>query len=223
MLKGNDNSHASRLPIWLKLAYTAFLAVLVPIYWIDYGPANFLNPCDIVLFAIFFALWLESSLLASLAGVGILLLQTLWVLDFVAHIVGIKLTSITSYMFNPQIPLFARGLSLFHIWMPFLLLFLLLRLGYDRRAFKIWSVISWGLLLIYFFWMPPAGAVLPNINMPFNINAIFGTHSAASKSLMPSWAWLLILMAGVPLLIWGPIHLALKKWVKPPNNPGCGT
>jgi hypothetical protein len=32
----------ARIPLWLKLAYTAFMAVLVPVYWWNYGPTNFL-------------------------------------------------------------------------------------------------------------------------------------------------------------------------------------
>lgn len=39
-----------RLPLWLKLADTAFMAVLVPVYWTQYGPTNFLYFCDVALF-----------------------------------------------------------------------------------------------------------------------------------------------------------------------------
>jgi hypothetical protein len=38
-----------RLPLWLKLAYSAFMAVLVPVYWYYYGPTNFLYFCDVAL------------------------------------------------------------------------------------------------------------------------------------------------------------------------------
>jgi hypothetical protein len=31
---------ARRIPLWLKLAYTAFMAVLVPVYLRDYGPTR---------------------------------------------------------------------------------------------------------------------------------------------------------------------------------------
>ena len=31
-----------RVPLWLKLVYSAFLAVLVPVYLHYYGPTNFL-------------------------------------------------------------------------------------------------------------------------------------------------------------------------------------
>ena len=37
---------ARRIPLWLKLAYTAFMAVLVPVYLRNYGPTNFLYFCD---------------------------------------------------------------------------------------------------------------------------------------------------------------------------------
>jgi len=33
---------AQRIPLWLKVAYTAFVAVLVPVYWYHYTPVNFL-------------------------------------------------------------------------------------------------------------------------------------------------------------------------------------
>ena len=42
---------ASRVPLGLKLAYTAFMAVLVPVYWRYYGPTNFLYFCDVALFS----------------------------------------------------------------------------------------------------------------------------------------------------------------------------
>ncbi len=37
-------------------------------------------------------------------------------------------------MFDRQLAVFTRGLSLFHGWLPFLLVWLLVRLGYDKRA-----------------------------------------------------------------------------------------
>src|SRR5262245_57426001 len=77
-----------RLPLWLKLAYTGFLAILVPVYWRDYGPTNFLYFCDVALFFTLAALWLESPLLASAPLIGIFLPQMLWVADFLAELTG---------------------------------------------------------------------------------------------------------------------------------------
>src|SRR5438477_1220699 len=116
-----------RIPIWLKLAYTAFLAVLVPCYWHAYGPTNFLYFCDVALFFALGALWLEWPILASMPAIGILLPQSLWMIDFLAELVGLRLTGMTAYMLNGAIPPFIRGLSLFHFWLPILLVWLVWR------------------------------------------------------------------------------------------------
>ena len=75
----------SRLPIWLKLLYTAFVCVLVPHYWSAYGPTNFLYFCDIALLLTLVGLWREDPLLVSMPAVGILLPQAFWMVDFVAR------------------------------------------------------------------------------------------------------------------------------------------
>jgi len=38
------------IPLWVKIAYTVFLAVLIPNYWRVYGPTNFLYFCDVAAF-----------------------------------------------------------------------------------------------------------------------------------------------------------------------------
>src|SRR5215207_9494528 len=113
----NDLVKTSRIPLWVKLAYSAFVAVLVPYYWKAYGPTNFLYFCDVALLMALLALWMENSLLASMPTVGI------------------PITGMTAYMFNPELTLFTRGLSFFHCWLPFFLVWVVWRLGYDRRAF----------------------------------------------------------------------------------------
>jgi len=35
-------SRQGRIPLWVKILYTGFMCVLVPYYWHDYGPTNFL-------------------------------------------------------------------------------------------------------------------------------------------------------------------------------------
>ena len=106
--------NALRIPLWFKLAYTAFMAVLVPNYWMNYGPTNFLYFCDVALFFTLAALWLESPLLASMPAIGILLPQTFWCVDYLAGLFGIRVFGMTGYMFDAKIPLFTRGLSFFH-------------------------------------------------------------------------------------------------------------
>ena len=49
-----------QIPLWIKIAYTLFICVLVPVYWVQYGPGNFLWFSDIALFVTAAALWLET-------------------------------------------------------------------------------------------------------------------------------------------------------------------
>ena len=132
----------TKIPLWLKLVYTAFVCVLVLVRRVVYTPWNFLYFCDVALILTLAGLWLESPFLISMQALGIVLMQMLWVFDFTARaVIGTHITGMTAYMFNDAIPLFVRGLSLFHGWLPFLLLWLLMRLGYDRRA--IWRNQRW--------------------------------------------------------------------------------
>jgi len=119
------NLNQSVIPLGLKWAYTAFMLVLIPVYWRSYGPANFLFFCDVALFMTWLALWRESRWLTSLAAVGIVLPQLIWIVDFLFNLVGVPLLGITDYMLNPDIAWFTRGLSLFHFWLPMLLLWML--------------------------------------------------------------------------------------------------
>ena len=145
----------SRVPLWLKIAYSAYVAVLVPVYWHYYGPTNFLYFCDVALILTLIAIWPENALLISMSAVGILVPQLVWVVDFLAGLAGFSLIGMTDYMFDSTHSLFLRVLSLFHGWLPFLLVYLIWRTGYDRRAFWCWTVFAWALLLVCFFLMPP--------------------------------------------------------------------
>ena len=64
--------------------------------------------------------------------------------------------------------MFLRLLSLFHGWLPFLLIYLVWKIGYNRRALMTWIGLAWVLLLICFFLMPPP---TPDPGLtPVNIN-----------------------------------------------------
>src|SRR5580765_6414842 len=109
-----------RIPIWLKVAYSAFVTVVVPCYWVTYSPWNFLYFCDVALLVTAVALWTESSLLISMQAVAITAPQMLWVVDLLCRLfIGVQVTGVTSYMFESKIPLLLRSLSLFHGWLPF--------------------------------------------------------------------------------------------------------
>jgi hypothetical protein len=203
-----------RIPLVVKLAFTIFMAVLVPVYWHEYGPTNFLYFCDLALFITLAAIWLENRLLASMAAVGIILPQLiLWCGDFAAHLVGLKFTGMTDYMFDSHRSLFLRGLSLFHGWLPFLLLFLVVRLGYDRRALFAWTGLAWAAMLISYFFLPAPGAVLANPLAPVNIDYVYGFSDTAAQTWMPGWAWFAFLMTAMPLVIFVPTHFLLRKFI----------
>ena len=201
-----------RIPIALKLAYTAFLAVLVPVYWRNYGPTNFLYFCDVALFLTLVGMWTENRLLVSMPAVGILVPQALWVADFVGHGLGLHLTGMTDYMFDGERSLFLRGLSLFHGWLPFLLVYLVARLGYDRRAFRCWTALAWALCLVCFAFMPPAGAVMADPRLPVNINYVWGFSDTTPQAWMPPVLYLLVWMVALVTLAYAPVHHLLQRW-----------
>ena len=209
---------SSALPLWLKLGYTAFMAVLIPVYWHHYGPTNFLYFCDVALLLTLAGIWLESPLLISLPAVGILLPQALWCVDYVVQLCGFQMSGMTAYMFDEKRPLFLRGLSLFHGWLPFLLVFLVFRLGYDRRALKGWAGSAAGLCLVAFFLLPPAGAVLQDPNLPRNVNYVFGMNDARPQEWMNSGLYLVAWIALLSIVVYVPTHLVLKKLCPTPEQ-----
>ena len=199
------------ISLWVKLAYTAFVIVLVPYYLYCYGPTNFLYYCDVAVLMALIAVWREDSLWASMPAVGILVPQALWMIDFVAGLFGRQVVGMTAYMFDPGIPLFGRGLSLFHFWLPLFLLWLIWRLGYDRRAFWAWTALAWGLMLICYFLMPAPPAPTANPNIPVNINYVYGLSDDRPQTWMPPLAYLGVLMVGLPIAVFLPTHLVLSK------------
>ncbi len=197
------------VPIALTLAYTAFMAVLVPVYLRRYGPTNFLYFCDLALLLTLAGLWIDSPLLISMSAVGIVIPQTVWVLDFIANLFGLRTTGMTDYMFEKKRSLFLRGLSLFHGWLPFLLLYLVWRMGYDPRALPAWTLLSTIVLPICYFWMPPSQ---PNPGMtPVNINMVWGFNDRERQTLVSPNVWFLALLIGLPIVVYWPTHLLLSR------------
>lgn len=195
-----------KLPFASKLLYLAFLAILVPVYLEAYGPVNFLYFCDIALLLTGAALLREDRLLASVAAVGIVLPQLLWCLDFACGLLGWFPIGMTSYMFDASLPLHLRALSLFHGWLPLLLLWMVSRLGYDPRAFRYWWAIAWAAMLIAFFLVP---ATASDSFTPANVNYVYGLDGP--QTWMPAGAWLALMLVAVPLVVTLPTHLALRR------------
>jgi hypothetical protein len=190
------------VPLWLKLAYTAYATGILSVYArkADAGPLNFLWFSDLALFTTGAALWLESSLLASTTAVGVLALELFWNLSFAVRLLtGKRLSSITDYMFDQKRPLFMRGLSLFHVVLPFLLVWLLASFGYDTRAWLVMTLVAWVVLPVTYLLTRPE----------HNINWVFGFGSPPRRPLPPG-LWVLALMLGFPILIYLPTHFLLR-------------
>lgn len=208
-------SVVKQIPLGIKIGFSLFMLVLVPFYWYSYGPSNFLYFCDIALFLTLIGLWKENATLISAAAVGILLPQMLWVIDFVAMFFNIKIIGLTEYMFRDSISLFARGLSLFHGWLPFLLVYLVYKLGYCQKAFWSWTFMAWAAMLISFFFMPAPGDVLAHPNQPVNINYVYGFSETSKQNWLTDEAYLLVLMVLLPVIIYWPTAKLLNKFSPP--------
>lgn len=187
-----------KIPLWLKISYTLMVLVIIPVYWRDLGPANFLWFSDIALFSLVAAVWLESRLINSTMAVAVLVLESVWVLDFFT---GANLIQISAYMFNPETEMHIRILSgLFHISLPPLLLYLLVRLGYDERALLLQIIIALMVLPVTYLLTKPED----------NINWVYGP--AGPQELLPNALYLALLAAVLILLLYIPSHLLFKRF-----------
>ncbi len=209
---------SGRVPLVLKLALTAFVAVWLPVYWKEYGPTNFLYFCDMALILSLVAAWTEWPLPASMAAVGIVVPQMLWLLDIFVALGGGELTGMTAYMFKDNDKpgmLFLHALSLFHGWLPLWAFFLVWRLGYDRRALAAWTALAWTTMVISYLWLPVPPPPADNPNLPVNIDYVFGLKDDAPQQVTSRGAWLAFVLVAFPLVLWVPMHLVLRRLPRP--------
>jgi hypothetical protein len=202
-----DPAARGRIPLAVKLAYSAFVAVLVPSYlgYEPYGPVNFLWFCDIALVLTTAALWWESPFLASMQLVAVLLGSVVWIADFLARLLtGTFLVRWTHYMFRPDIPLFIRSLSLYHGFLWLLLLWMVARLGYDRRAWLAQCLLACVVLPVCYFFTDPVRG----------LNGVFGPGGPEPQRWMAPGLWLALVMLGYPLCVFLPTHLLLRQMLR---------
>jgi len=194
----------NQIPFWLKAAYLLWILVWVPVYWTYHGPVNLLWLCDVTNFFIAVALILESPLLFSSQAVGVLLIQIAWTIDFFGRmLLGQHLIGGTEYMFDASQPIWLRGMSLFHIVVPVLLIWSIWRLGYDKRGWKLESVIIWLILPVSYV------AAGPEMNLNW-LWAPFGIE----QTLTTPANYLLFCMFAYPAVLFWPTHRALLRWAR---------
>jgi len=190
------------LSLWIKIPYTIFVCVLVPVYWMERGPANFLWISDVALLAIVPALWMENRFLTSMMAVGALLPELAWNLDFFLRLItGIDVIGLnaTGYMFESDYTPLFKFFSLFHVVLLPLLIWMIYRLGYDTRAVYAQTLLIWILLPVCYLATDPER----------NLNWVFGIGSPP-QTWVSGDLYLVLLMLAYPLLVIVPTHFMLK-------------
>jgi hypothetical protein len=183
-----------------KLLYTAFVLLVVAIWLRHYGWRNFLWFSDIAFIGAVPALWLESAALASVLAVAVLLPEILWNVDFAGRLVlRRRITGLTDYMFEPERPLLLRGLSLFHVPLPLVLLWMLAAYGYDARVGLPGAIALALVVLPWSRWVSPPEK---------NINWTHGLGGVQTR--WPAWAYLVALFAGFVAFVFVPTDLLLQ-------------
>jgi hypothetical protein len=188
------------VPIWIKLFYTIFVVVIVVVYAFKYPPSNFLWFSDIALLATVPALWLESSLIASTMTLVVLLPEGLWNAGFFGRLlIGRGIGGLADYMFDPSKPRYLRALSIFHIFLPVLLLWMVAKLGYNKDALPAAVLLAWIVFPLTYWLTDPQGE---------NVNWVRGPGPEPQQQL-PPLVYLGALMIAVPLLVYVPTHFVL--------------
>ncbi len=184
-----------RIPLRLKIFWTAWVMVWAPIYWREYGSQNFLFFCDLGNLFIAAGLWLESPLILSWQACSLLLFQSLFSVDLAAALVsGHHPIGGTEFMFDPQVALWIRLLSLFHVVTPPLLLWAIWRLGYDGRGWKYQTLTAWIVVPINYFWRPQ-----------YDVNWARGPFFREQHA-VPGLLYLLGYLIIVPAVVYFPTH-----------------
>jgi len=188
------------IPLWIKITYTLFAVITIAVYAVKYPLGNFLWFSDIALVLTVPALWFESNLLASMMGIGILLPEVFWNVSFFGRLLtGKRLAGLTDYMFDAQKARYLRALSLFHVFLPVLLLWMIARLGYAPKALIAQTVLTWIVLPLTYVITDPEK----------NINWVFGP-GPVQRTRLSAILYLGLLMIAFPVFVYFPTHLLLQ-------------
>lgn len=172
----------------------------MPVVLWAYGPQNFLWICNIAQFLVLYAVWRDDRLVLSSQAGTVCVVGIVWGLDLLLGLAtGGRSASFTAYMFDPQLPLAARAVSLYHVGLPLFVLWLLRRTGYDERGPHL-QVLVGGLAVV-------AGWVLTepvrNVNW---VHAPFGVEQAW----LPAPAFVALLLVLYPVLLYWPGHWLVR-------------
>jgi hypothetical protein len=188
------------IPEWFKIAYTLVVLAFIVIYWQRYGPRNFLWFSDIAFIGAVPAMWLESALISGVLACMALLPEVLWNVDYgLRLLLRRRITGLTDYMFDPSIPRWLRGVSLFHVPLPLVLVWLVAAYGYPEASLAATA---------------GAGAVVLALSYVFsspekNINWVFGLGRIQHR--LPPPVYLGLLYLGFVFVVFLPTHWLLLR------------
>lgn len=124
-----------------------------------------------------------------------------WNLDYFSGLIrGGSPLGLAAYMYDDEIPLFVRSLSLYHVPLPFFLLWLVLRLGYELAALRWQTLLAWVVLALSYFASDPEG----------NVNWVYG-FGGEPQEWMPQPVYLILLMLAFPVVLYLPTHFLLRS------------
>lgn len=207
-----------RLPRWLRAGYALWFIPWAGVYWAYFGWQFVLWFCCLASVYVLLGCLTQRPLWFSLAALAALAMQLIYTADFLAlWILGRSPTGATAYMLDAARPLSLRALSLFHVWMPALLLYAIHKLGYDRRALWIQTLVALCLLPVCYLLFDPSvdtnDAVMPLVrglpfDRDFNLNWVHAFYDRPEPGIGARRLWAMLI--GYPALVHWPTHLLLS-------------
>jgi hypothetical protein len=172
------------------------------VWWKHYGWTNFRWFSDIAFIGAVPAMWLESAALASVLTVAVLIPELLWNVDYALRLaLRRRITGLTDYMFERDRLLLLRGLSLFHVPLPLVLLWMIAAYGYDASV-GLPGAVALGAVVL------PWSRILSTPEK--NINWTYGF--GAQRMRWPGWVFVPLLFVGFVLFVFIPTDWLLRTW-----------
>jgi hypothetical protein len=188
------------IPEWFKIVYSLAVLAFIVIYWPRYGPRNFLWFSDVALIGAVPAMWLESGLIAGVLACMVLLPEILWNVDYALRLaLRRRVTGLTEYMFDQSIPLWLRGVSLFHVPLPLVLVWLVADYGYPAGSLAAAAATGGVVLALSYLFSSPEK----------NINGVYGLGGVQHR--LPQPVYLVLLYVGFIGLVFLPTHWLLLR------------
>ena len=200
---------ANKLPAGLRWGSVVWLVVWTPTYWRYWGAANFLHLSDISVFLSCAGFFFESPLLITSQAVASPAVDAVWALDWLWHLAFNRpLLGGTEYMFDGHYPLWVRSLSLFHLFLPVLLIWATQRVGYDRRGWLLQAAVALPIFIASRFTNPAV-----NTNYAFRDPFLHRQWGPAPIHILVAFAFMIA-------VVYVPTDRALRGWLRRAGKGG---